>query len=63
MNGGMATVTEIEQLIKHVSKADEIEGFDEKLFEQSVEKIIVYSLIEIGFKMKCGITLKERLVR
>lgn len=63
VNGGMATVTEIEQLIKHVSKADEIEGFNEKLFERSVEKIIVYSPIEIGFKMKCGITLKERLVR
>ena len=63
LNGGMATATEAELLLKYVSKANQIEGFDEKLFEQYVEKIIVYSNKEIGFKMKCGITLKERQVR
>ena len=45
------------------SKADMIESFDEAIFSRYVESIIVYSQEEIGFKLKCGLTLKERLVR
>lgn len=63
INGGMTMVAEVEQLLKYVAKAEFIDCFDEKLFNRYVEKIIVFSQVEIGFKMKCGVTLKERLVR
>lgn len=63
VNGEMTVTTEVEQLLKHVSKAEPIDSFVETLFERYVERIVVYSQVEIGFKLKCGITLKERLVR
>lgn len=40
-----------------------LKGFDDELFTRFVERILVYSRTEIGFELKCGITLKERLVR
>lgn len=63
VNSGMTAVSEVEQLLKWASKADMIESFDEAIFSRYVESIIVYSQEEIGFKLKCGLTLKERLVR
>ena len=63
VNGGMTVVAEVEQLLKVVSKAGQIDGFDGTLFDRYVERMIAYSQTEIGFKMRCGVTLKERLVR
>jgi site-specific DNA recombinase len=63
VNSGMTAVSEVEQLLKWASNADMIESFDEAIFSRYVESIIVYSQEEIGFKLKCGLTLKERLVR
>ena len=37
--------------------------FDGDVFKRFVEQVTVYSRTEIGFELKCGITLKERLVR
>ena len=37
-------------------------AYEDELFENYVEKIIVFSREEVGFELKCGITLKERLV-
>ncbi len=37
-------------------------SFDAVLFERFVDRIIVYSRREIGFELKCGITLRERSV-
>lgn len=63
INGGMNKVTELEQLIKYVSKAKNIESFDADLFERFIDKIIVFSPTEIGFSLKCGLLLKERIER
>jgi site-specific DNA recombinase len=62
VNSGMTAVSKVEQLLKWASKADMIESFDEALFSRYVDSIIVYSQDELGFKLKCGLTLKERLV-
>lgn len=35
--------------------------FDEVLFENTVDRIIVLSREEIAFELKCGLTLKERM--
>lgn len=61
INGGMAKVEDLVQLIKYVSKIKSFEAFDEEIFNQFVEKIIIISRAEIGFNLKCGITLKERM--
>ncbi|WMJ90751.1 recombinase family protein [Anaerocolumna sp. MB42-C2] len=63
INGEMTVITEVEQLLKWTSKATYIERFDDEIFERFVEKILVCSQEEIGFQMKCNITLKERLVK
>jgi len=36
--------------------------FNSDVFDRFVDQIIVFSRKEIGFELKCGITLKERLV-
>jgi site-specific DNA recombinase len=63
INGEMTVITEVEQLLKWTLKTAYIDHFDDEIFERFIEKIIVYSQDEIGFQMKCNITLKERLVR
>lgn len=45
------------------TKANMLDSFNSEIFKCFVERIIVYSRTEIGFKLKCGITLRERLVR
>jgi hypothetical protein len=54
---------EISTLLQYATKATILTGFDGGLFTQFVERIHVYSRMEIGFELKCGITLKERLVK
>ena len=63
INGGMTIAAELNQLIKYVSKAEDIESFNEDMFERFVERIIVFSPAEIGFSLKCGLTLRERMER
>lgn len=62
LKGNMAVFYETERLLKWVSKSDYIKEFDEAAFENFVDRIIIYSQEEIGFMMKCNITLKERMV-
>ena len=38
-----------------------LKEYDENLFEIFVDHIEVYSRNEIGFVMKCGLTLKEMI--
>ncbi len=55
-------LAEISELLQYTTKAEMLKGFDGELFARFVERIHVYSRDEIGFELKCGITLKERLV-
>ena len=48
----MTAVSEVEQLLSGLLKADMIESFDEAIFSRYVESIIVYSQEEIGFKLE-----------
>ncbi len=56
-------LNEVSTILQYVSKAKMLTGFDGDVFTRFVAQIIVYSRTEIGFKLKCGITLKERLVK
>ena len=63
MNGNLSKIEEVSKLLKFASKSEMLTAFDSGLFEEYVNRIIVYSRTEVGFELKCGITLKERLVR
>ena len=62
VNGNLAKVEEVNQLLKFVSKSKMPATYEDELFENYVDRIIVYSREEIGFALKCGITLRERMV-
>lgn len=60
--GNHQQLSELDALIYYLSKNPEIVRFEDPIFERFIENIVVYSRDEIGFCMKCGITLRERLV-
>ena len=63
INSDNINLHEVSELLQYATKAAMLKGFDGELFTRFVERILVYSRTEIGFELKCGITLKERLVR
>ncbi len=63
MVGNNDHLIQAERLMQFFSKGIKIEQFDEDLFERFVDEIIVYSRDEVGFSMKCGLILRERLVK
>jgi len=57
-------VTETDELYKYLNKNGGIlEEFDDALFIRFVSDIVVISSIEIGFKLKNGLCLRERIAR
>lgn len=62
VNGNFAKVDEVDRLLKFATKSKMLTAYEDELFENYVEKIIVFSREKVGFELKCGITLKERLV-
>lgn len=60
---GSSQADEVKRLIDYVS-ADKFDGdYTDEAFEKFVENIIVNSRDELTFKMKCGLSLKEKVVR
>lgn len=60
---GVLRANEIKDLINYVS-ADKFNGdYTEELFEEFVVNIIVNSRDELTFNLKCGLSLKEKVVR
>ena len=54
---------EAEELLKYLNKTGIVEAFGEDTFSMFVKNIKVFSPTEIGFHLKCGLILKERMVR
>ena len=54
-------VTELEKLLRLAESEPVIESFDDELFSSFVDHIVVYGREYIEFKLKCGLTLKERI--
>ena len=52
----------VNELLRFTSKSSMLLEFNSDVFDRFVDHITVYSREEIGFELKCGITLKERLV-
>ena len=53
---------ELNKLLLFLAKADMINNFEDKLFNDFVKDISVFSREEININLKCGLSLKERLV-
>ena len=52
---------ETEKLLRFVEKAEMQEKWNSELFQRFVDSITAYSRNEIGFVLKCGLTLRERI--
>ena len=63
LNGNLAKTAEVSRLLKFAAKVEMAVAFNGDLFEEYVDRVVVYSRTEIGFELKCGLTLRERLVR
>lgn len=61
VSGGDQQKKALEDILHFTAGAEMQTEFDEALFTRFVQNIIVYSRTEIGFTMKCGLTLRERI--
>lgn len=59
MNGILSKISELEKLIRYLTKAGVTENFDETAFTAFVDRVIIRTRNEAVFVMKCGLKLKE----
>ena len=59
--GKSAKISATAELLKYTENAKMLTEFDEELFARFVNRIVVYKRDEVGFELKCGLTLRERL--
>ena len=63
VSGDRTKVENLQELIKYVSGREMLTEYDDELFIAHVEHITVTSRDEVVFALKCGLNLKERLVK
>ena len=56
-----ATIQELKKLLRFTESSAMLLTFNDEIFTDFVDNIIVYSRNCIGFQLKCGLTLKEEL--
>ena len=61
ISGGDEKKESLKELLHYTAKGQMLSEFDEELFLQFVDHIIVYNRTEIGFAMKCGPVFRERI--
>lgn len=61
VTGDGAKLKETERLIKLAERGRMFTEFDSELFTKLVDHIYVFSRSKVGFALKCGLTLKERI--
>jgi hypothetical protein len=61
LNGELSKGQEVSSLIKYTNRAAMLTDFEDEAFSQHVDKVMVLSREELGFVLKCGITLRERM--
>ena len=62
VNGDMVKIEELQRLLRFTSKGTMMTEFDDEIFLSFVERITVLSRKEVVFELKCGLSLRERLV-
>lgn len=61
VNGDLTHLEEAKKLQRYLAKRKHLVEYDDALFNDYVESIVVKSRSEISFKLKCGLNLAERL--
>lgn len=61
LNGGDKRQKALENILSYTSSKRSITKFDDDLFTEHIDRIIVYSRTEIGFVMKFGPIFRERI--
>lgn len=61
VNSEFENAEAVSKLLRYVNNSASLKKFDAEAFETHVNHIIVYNRSEIGFVLKCGLNLKERL--
>lgn len=61
LEGDNVKIKSINDLLKFTQRAGKLQEYNADIFTEFVENIIVYSRTEIGFVLKCGLTLRERI--
>ncbi len=61
INGELTKTEEIGKLYKFTQKTEMLTSFDADIFKQYVDQIIVHRRTEVSFKLKCGLSLMERM--
>ncbi|MBO5126434.1 MAG: recombinase family protein, partial [Clostridia bacterium] len=61
MTGDTSKVNETIALLKYVENAEMLTAFDDELFGKFVNRIMVFNRNQIGFELRCGLKLRERL--
>ena len=61
VSGGDKQKKALEDILHFTAGAKMQTEFDDALFTRFVNNVIVYSRTEIGFALKCGLTLRERI--
>lgn len=62
LNGNMVKADELQKLLRFVSRGIMMDSFDDEAFLTYVDSITIHSRSEVAFELKCGLSLKERLV-
>jgi len=52
---------EVQKLLRFTERTAMLQEFSEDLFTDYANRVIVYSRHELGFELKCGLTLRERI--
>ena len=61
VSGDVTKVTAATALLHFTEKGGILQEFDDDLFNEYVNRIIVRSRNEVRFELKCGLTLRERM--
>ena len=61
MSGSHDQQEALTRLLKYTAKGRKLRAFDDELFTEHVDHIVVFSRTEIGFAMKCGPVFRERI--
>lgn len=61
VSGDVTKVTAATALLHFTEKGGILQEFDDDLFKEYVNRIIVRSRNEVCFELKCGLTLRERM--
>ena len=61
VSGDVTKIDEAAALLRFTGKGGILQEFDDDLFQEYVNRIIVRSRSEVCFELKCGLTLRERM--